>query len=257
MKINTVVAMFKQLLQDLKNVPKWARKHYLISLGLLYVWLLLIIISYFQLIGGLFIYPPIEFICLVLALFGISEHFPSKKSGILVKILIIMCLFLALCYITVVFINFAGNFPLVIYIMLILIILGSIQYYLSKNSRIFVIVLITVCLISSQRILNDRINAWEENISIKEAGIIITAIDKYYIDNKKYPEKLESLLHNYIANIPKTKMGWSDGNYYYFTEKYKYPPHKLYYKLQFRLSKWEASIYYSDKKRWFTIQIES
>jgi hypothetical protein len=83
--------------------------------------------------------------------------------------------------------------------------------------------------------------------SIKNGNIIVQAIERFNLENQRYPNSLPELVPKYLDNIPRTKMFWKGEDYNYYLENDKI-------NLEFRYNGVIGIMYYDFKKgNWYPI----
>jgi hypothetical protein len=138
------------------------------------------------------------------------------------------------------------TFPLlVIFIVPVLFILWILKLEKIKNLHIrkYVIPLLFAILVSF--FVSVQIIKWQSNLTEKEAVPVIDALNKFHTDYNKYPNMLVELKGSYINNIPMTKMGWLNEEYYYNTDSTANR-----FALGFKYIAMFSRVYDSEKREW-------
>lgn len=96
--------------------------------------------------------------------------------------------------------------------------------------------------------LSNKISEYELSLNKKNGNDLVTAIEKYQIVYKKYPQSLNELSPNFINEIPYAYNGFF-GRYYFRYYCNNSPDHKHSFDLHFELGDITYH-YYSDDETW-------
>ena len=139
-----------------------------------------------------------------------------KYKLLITSLLLIFCLIMEMEY----SFDFIGFYHLTMLIGLIGIGIAFVGLVVNKKYIRMGLYILLFCIV--EKFITHKFMDYKMNKSIEIGQEIISAIEKYKVNQGKYPEKLNLLVPEYLEQVPVSKMGWSGKKFRYYVHKEGY-----------------------------------